>query len=274
MTFHLKIFVGRMRERKTLQYLIQKCLITKKKFIVFLFFIFIFPVRNLFAALHISIPKSGTHLLFKAVENITGKKIIFESNMQSSINNHSLIAISIEDLDLCLELHKKSYLHSHLSYSKERAVLLDSKKIIVLLNIRDPRDQAISRPHAVTITFNDLLTDIIKNINNWYNRWLPWMNYPYAITVHFEDLVGSKGGGNDSRQLAAVKAIAKYLSVDLSEERAEEIATNLFGDNAGTFRKGKIGAWKDEFTPDHKELFKHYGGELLIKLGYEKDLNW
>jgi hypothetical protein len=99
------------------------------------------------------------------------------------------------------------------------------------------------------------------------------MNYPYALTVRFEDLVGSNGGGDDAKQLATVKAIAKHASIELSEERAQEIASNLFG-NKGTFRKGQIGAWKEEFTAEHKDLFKQYGGELLIKLGYEKDLNW
>ncbi len=100
------------------------------------------------------------------------------------------------------------------------------------------------------------------------------MNYPYALTVRFEDLVGSNGGGDDAKQLATVKAIAKHVSIELSEERAQEIATNLFGITKNTFRKGQIGAWKEEFTPEHKKLFKQYGGELLIKLSYKNDLNW
>ncbi len=254
---------------------------------MFLFFIcyFLFAITNVFAALHISIPKSGTHLLFKAVENITAKKIVFENNMQSSINDYSLAKILIEDLDLCLDLHKKDYLHSHLLYSKEREFLLRSKKTIVLFNIRDPRDQAVSGvywikklpqifPSFINESFEKVLTGYIKGVSIAYADWLAWMNYPYALTVRFEDLIGSKGGGDDARQLATVKAIAKHISVELSEERAQEIATSLFGDNAGTFRKGQIGAWKHKFTPEHKELFKQYGGELLTKLGYEKDLNW
>jgi hypothetical protein len=124
------------------------------------------------------------------------------------------------------------------------------------------------------MTLDEVLTNIIKDINTYYNIWLPWMNYPYGFTIRFEDLIGSKGGGDDAKQIATVKAIAKHISVELSEERAQEIATNLFGITKNTFRKGQIGAWKEEFTPEHKKLFKQYGGELLIKLGYEKDLNW
>ena len=47
----------------------------------------------------------------------------------------------------------------------------------------------------------------------------------------------------------------------------------FFGDSV-TFHKGQIGAWKTEFTENHKKLFKEIAGQLLIDLGYEKDYNW
>jgi len=39
-------------------------------------------------------------------------------------------------------------------------------------------------------------------------------------------------------------------------------------------RKGKSGTWRKEFTPDDMAYFKETAGDLLIKMGYEKDLNW
>jgi sulfotransferase 6B1 len=41
-----------------------------------------------------------------------------------------------------------------------------------------------------------------------------------------------------------------------------------------TFRSGKTGEWKKHFTDEHKKIFKEVAGDLLIKLGYEKDNNW
>ena len=41
-----------------------------------------------------------------------------------------------------------------------------------------------------------------------------------------------------------------------------------------TFRSGKTGEWKKHFTGEHKKLFKDVAGDLLVKLGYEKDNNW
>ncbi|NND72391.1 MAG: sulfotransferase [Rhodothermales bacterium] len=40
------------------------------------------------------------------------------------------------------------------------------------------------------------------------------------------------------------------------------------------YRKGKAGDWANHFTEDHKSYFKDKFGDLLIMLGYEKDLNW
>ncbi|MDL1944847.1 sulfotransferase domain-containing protein, partial [Chloroflexi bacterium CFX2] len=41
-----------------------------------------------------------------------------------------------------------------------------------------------------------------------------------------------------------------------------------------TFRSGKAGGWKEHFTEEHKKLFKNVAGDLLARLGYEKDDDW
>ncbi|MCU0443633.1 MAG: sulfotransferase domain-containing protein [Microscillaceae bacterium] len=40
------------------------------------------------------------------------------------------------------------------------------------------------------------------------------------------------------------------------------------------YRKGQAGDWKNYFKEEHKIIFKEKYGDLLIKLGYEKDLHW
>lgn len=40
------------------------------------------------------------------------------------------------------------------------------------------------------------------------------------------------------------------------------------------YRKGARGDWKNHFNDQHKSVFKEKYGDLLIKLGYEKDNNW
>lgn len=40
------------------------------------------------------------------------------------------------------------------------------------------------------------------------------------------------------------------------------------------YRKGEAGDWQNHFNAEHKQAFKEMYGDLLIRLGYEKDLNW
>jgi len=40
------------------------------------------------------------------------------------------------------------------------------------------------------------------------------------------------------------------------------------------YRKGVAGDWKNHFSPQDKGLFKEIGGDMLIRLGYEKNLSW
>ena len=39
-------------------------------------------------------------------------------------------------------------------------------------------------------------------------------------------------------------------------------------------RKGVAGDWRNVFTKTDKHVFKETAGDLLVDLGYEKDLNW
>lgn len=45
-------------------------------------------------------------------------------------------------------------------------------------------------------------------------------------------------------------------------------------DTQSHYRSGETGDWKNHFTSEHKAWFKKKYGELLIKLGYESDMNW
>lgn len=40
------------------------------------------------------------------------------------------------------------------------------------------------------------------------------------------------------------------------------------------YRKGQSGDWRNYFTDEHKEMMKNAAGDVLKKLGYEKDDNW
>jgi len=109
-------------------------------------------------------------------------------------------------------------------------------------------------------------------INDLYQKYLPWLTVPGIYAVKFENLVGSQGGGDDDVQYHIITEIAQHAGVPYSDETIQHVVDNLFG--RYTFREGQIGAWKKYFTEQHKEAFKHHAGQLLIDLGYEKDMAW
>ncbi|MCH9632837.1 MAG: hypothetical protein S4CHLAM6_11800 [Chlamydiae bacterium] len=94
------------------------------------------------------------------------------------------------------------------------------------------------------------------------------------IVVRFEDLVGVKGGGEQKKQATAINKIANHLNIKLSDEKTTEIADQIWG-NTPTFRKGKIGQWKEAFKREHLEAFKaNQWTKFLLAFGYETDPNW
>ncbi len=59
-----------------------------------------------------------------------------------------------------------------------------------------------------------------------------------------------------------------------SEHRAREVAERFSIKNAkggaGQFvRRGKVGGWQDDYSPEAVEIFNHYGGGALRRLGYQ-----
>ncbi len=231
----------------------------------------------------LSIPKSGSFLLYKCIHLITGKEPVhafyaseFTKWENGFVTNHELPTLK------AVNAYKD----------------LGIKAIFIY---RDPRDQVVSSAHffkeylknpkAVEMSDNILIMDCIKNSCFWwdyvvfhnilsknlsigglYNSLMPWADCAFVYSTTFEKLVGSKGGGSDQDQIHEIMNIAQHLGYHLNKSHAEDIARQLFG--RFTFRKGKIGAWKKEFTKEHKTIFNKVAGQLLIDLEYEKNFNW
>jgi sulfotransferase 6B1 len=58
------------------------------------------------------------------------------------------------------------------------------------------------------------------------------------------------------------------------DEAVATLSASMDPKRSPTFRQGKSGGWRKHFTPEIRDLFKQTAGQLLIDLGYEKDLNW
>ena len=245
-----------------------------------------------------SVPKSGSHLIRKllvefGIRNVSGK--LHRGGFYRMYGGVSLGRVKRE----LLLLPRGSFLSSHLFYDHEIKEYIRKSGIKVILMIRDPRDLVLSlasfireEEHPYSPFFAKLTEDeVVKACITGYSkhaegidenhnvqggvaetfiRILRWETHGIGKILRFEDLVGSMGGGSDDKQLEIIKDLAEYVGVDPGKGELERIAKNLFGGTA-TFRGGQIGKWKHKFTDEQKELFDLYAGDLLVRLGYEKN---
>lgn len=108
-----------------------------------------------------------------------------------------------------------------------------------------------------------------------------WLNVPsdgkQFLMVRYEDLVA-----NDQ---TLFEQIIDYCEISISKKQLQDVVSNNSFQNvsgrkpgeedaSAHLRKGIAGDWKNYFTPRVKEEFKRLYGDLLIKTGYEKDLQW
>lgn len=97
------------------------------------------------------------------------------------------------------------------------------------------------------------------------------------LLVRYEDLLAN--------EFDMFRKIIDYCEMPVSSERLYEIVNgnsfeNFTGRKRGDEdvyshqRKGIAGDWRNHFTDRIKKIFKQKWGEVLIKTGYEQDLNW
>jgi hypothetical protein len=226
-----------------------------------------------------SVPKCGTHLAMKAISLILDKPF-----MAMILQNEDSSKYEIKNI------HGKNLIYACHAYYKNIAKVNDffeNETRKDFLVIRDPRDFIVSYsywikknllawPYESTLEINQLIDmwiyqrrfSIINNYNWFYFDWIN--NNPKAFVIKFEDLIGSQGGGSDQKQIETLIRMMEYLEVEPTDKLLKHVQDNLFG-STGTFREGKIGAWKREFTDEQKNLFHEKYSDLLNKLGYSID---
>jgi hypothetical protein len=96
--------------------------------------------------------------------------------------------------------------------------------------------------------------------------------------VRYEDLL--------AEPIGEVMRLLEFLGADADEEvarRCVEAASfeqlsggRIQGEEASSsfYRKGVAGDWRNYFSEQDRRDFKEEAGELLIRLGYEEDLDW
>ncbi len=92
--------------------------------------------------------------------------------------------------------------------------------------------------------------------------------------LSFEKLIGPSGGCcTEEEHLAELRKIARFLELEISDEKLLEVFSSVYG-TGPTFRRAKTSVWRESFNEKIKDVFKKNVGDLLIELGYEESDEW
>ncbi len=231
-----------------------------------------------------SLPKSGTHLLERALclhPDLYRK-------LQPTLRNANLAARG----GLAGVLAKSrpgQVLVAHLPFGIEDRDALRVSGTASIAMVRDPRDIVVSMVHYIPkrkrhpfyelfgseTDFSARLRLAIRgssqhgliSIGERLRRFEGWLDEA-DLVVRFEDLVGPTGGGDAATQTETIAAICKTAGVDGSEPRVAAIARRLVSTDSPTFRAGRAGSWGEAFESEHETLFAESVGPLMGRFGY------
>ncbi|MCI0552908.1 MAG: sulfotransferase domain-containing protein [Anaerolineae bacterium] len=255
--------------------------------------------QDLPTLLGISFPKSGTHLLdqillgFANVAPYAKRLHSFYAEYEGESGVKHAPEQAVAWLD---SLRARDVASAHLFARPETVARVCSPKFVPYFIFRDPRDVVVSHVFYVTdmetrhvhheyyqslADFNARLNVSIlgrpdagvefPNIAERFIPYLGWLDHPEVLSLHFEDLI-------NNRAATLNRIIDHFLArVPLQTPRnpiLDSLESSINPTRSPTFRSGKTGEWKKYFTDDHKRTFKNVAGDLLIRLGYEKNNDW
>lgn len=179
------------------------------------------------------------------------------------------------------------YLSGHVPWTAATAQLVREASLKHLIIIRDPRDVLVSfvhfvlRPeHILSKDFASLSPDErvklaleggrdagsgvqINGLRQGFASIMAWQQEPAVLFVRFESLIGERGGGSSAAQRAAVQAICQHLELPHDDALVDQVCLRAFDTGAATFRRGEIGSWRDELTPDQIDWANRSFASLL-----------
>lgn len=251
------------------------------------------------AVLGNAMPKSGSHLINQVVQGLTQLGPFVNPGFPPV--NRDEVNDKLPDAEVLKNLSRMRPGDIGYGYIKARqpfVSLLTRPGRATIFVYRDPRDMIVShvfyatqmhKGHGMHRYYTQTLQTMEERINAAiqgvdqpgselspvrakYEGYLGWLDQPAVLCLRFEDLILDRP--------AALGRILDYLvqrgfSPCLSREQEIAILEQAIAPKkSGTFRKGQPGNWREHFTPANIAFFKEQAGDLLIRLGYEKDQNW
>ncbi|MFC1828894.1 hypothetical protein ACFL0O_04695 [Thermodesulfobacteriota bacterium] len=228
----------------------------------------------------ISIPKSGTHLLYELAEALGYRPgIVCPDNPTPGFwycieysNSHTSAK------DFFIDTVRRS------PFGNRAHPLFKSPALFIY---RNPLDVVVSEAnyyhkdgntgfygYLSNKSFQERLLTLIDDpwmlgsIRDRIGNYIPWLEFGNVIPVSFEELIGPKGGGDIETLTRLIWSIQLKLHIPGTPS---QFGNRIFKEDSPTFHKGQIGSYLDGFTELVFEKFNNLPQDFMETLGYDVD---
>ncbi|MEM1353322.1 MAG: sulfotransferase domain-containing protein [Planctomycetota bacterium] len=142
----------------------------------------------------------------------------------------------------------------------------------------DPDNTAINLPGFMAYEFENPKS---AGRHNWATHVLAWhqpSRTDRLLYLSYEQLIENttQSLAKAIEHVSPIETDPRLIARTVDHYKMQSITGRKPGtESRGDFvRKGIAGDWQNHFTKEAAEVFNHYAGEALVKLGYETDTNW
>lgn len=220
-----------------------------------------------------SYPRSGNTFFCVTLLRAFGLDPISRYN-ETKLFQATQSPVPIDDHDAAIKSLRNSTDHwimktHHLPDNNDRTIYLvrDGRDSLVsyawhvLMNIHKLEKHEISRELYLS-TLRDLILETKSPYGTWGENVINWTKRPNTIIIKFEDLIRSP--------LDQISSTLKAFEIkyDKCDENALQSFAQLHRLKPKQYRKGKIGAWRDDMTPEFHDLFWEKNGTAMRLMNY------
>lgn len=246
-----------------------------------------------------AMPKSGSHLIIQVLQGLTRVGPLVNAGFPPVNRSEDNRKLPPQEVLANLQRMRPGdigygYVHAQEPFLQ----VLTTPDRATLFVYRDPRDMIVShvfyatqihKGHGMHKYYTQVLQSMEQRINaqiegveipgyelsdirTKYEAYLGWLEQPAVLCLRFEDLILDQV--NTLRRLLNYVEQRGFVPRRSPDECVTALQAAIAPQRSGTFRKAKPGNWREHFTEGNKARFKEVAGDLLIRLGYERDHDW
>ena len=225
----------------------------------------------------VSIPKSGTHLLYKLVELMGYAAGVVHNNNPLPGNwycvEYSNSHTTAKDFFID-SVRKAPFGNKAHPFPVTPTLFIYRNPLDILIseaNYYHLEDATVFSSYLRHLNFEERLSrlifdpNLLGTIRDRINNFVPWFDFENVISLSFEELVGARGGGDDDMMHRLIWSIQLKLHVPGDPEN---IAENLFDRSSPTFKEGKIGSSRTKLTVKAMKEFFELNQDFMYETGY------